>query len=105
MLCFNISTIKICLCWGIEPGTFEFERENRTNCAIKTEKNVFPDFYRKNTQIYVIFKLFFACRAVNSMIGAWVEVKLWWERVIFCILTGIFNIYSVRNDLIELSSL
>ena len=54
---------------GIEPRTFEFERENRTHCAIKIEKNMFsPDFYRKNTQIYVMFGLFFACWAVNSMI-------------------------------------
>ena len=28
----------------IEPKTFEFEKENRTNCAIKI---CFPDFYRK----------------------------------------------------------
>ena len=31
---------------GIDPETFEFERENRTHCAIKIEKKyVFPDFY------------------------------------------------------------
>ena len=55
----------------------EFERENRTHCAIKIEKNMFfPDFYRKNTQIYVIFGMFFVCCAVNLMIGAWVDVKL-----------------------------
>ena len=26
---------------GIDPETFEFERENRTHCAIKIEKNMF----------------------------------------------------------------
>ena len=43
---------------GIEPETFEFERENRTYCAIKIEKNMYsPDFYRKNKQIYVMFRV------------------------------------------------
>ena len=61
----------------IEPRTFEFERENRTHCAIKIEKNMFfPDFYRKNAQKYVIFVMLFACWAINSMIGARIEVKL-----------------------------
>ena len=64
----------------------EFEKENRAHCAIKIEKNMFfPDFYRKNTQTYVIFAMFFACWAVNSMIGAWVEMKLGYELVIFWI--------------------
>ena len=61
---------------GIEPETFEFKRENRTHCPIKIEKNMFfPDFYQKNTQMYVIFGLFFACCAFSLMIVAWVDVK------------------------------
>ena len=61
---------------GIEPRTFVFEKENRTHCAIKIKKYIFfPDIYLINTQMDVIFALFFARWAINLMIGAWIEVK------------------------------
>ena len=76
MLFQYLNQKKIGSCMGLNPGHLTLKEKIESTAPLKYNKMFFPDFYRKNTQIYVIFKLFFACRGVNSMTGAWVKVKL-----------------------------
>ena len=58
MLFQYLNPKKIGLCMGLNPGHLTLKGKIESTAPLKYNK------------------MFFACRAVNSMIGAWVEVKL-----------------------------